>query len=237
MQENREKDLKVFITNTTKTVDVMDKFEGYDEKKTGPYGRIVLENSYIVYVKNYVITYHLIIERYGDKNKDVKAVGDITFSEFKGKKSPEVYAHADEQIAKAVKKNPKVLEQKEIHFDEAYYLRAQNQGNREGYGWEWDWSNGVGDYWEGTNYGETDDYCFTGVVVELVQSLEEVRKNNSAAIVDEYPKYEGVVTYKRTKFYKIYFSETEAVLIERPQEMDNKRMWKIFQDFMQSRKH
>jgi len=236
LQGNTYNDLKVFITNTTKTVDVMDKFEGFDEKKTGPYDRIVLENSYIVYAKNHVITYHLIIERYGDKKKNVKTVGDITFSEFKGKKSPEVYAHADDQIIKAVKKNPKVLEQKEILFEEAYNLRAQNQSNREGYGWEWDWSNGVGDYWEGTNYGETDDYCFTGVVIELVQSFEEAKKANPSARIEEYPKYEGVVMYKRDRFYKIYYSETEAVLIECANGIDNKKMWDIFQDFMKSKK-
>ena len=50
-------------------------------------------------------------------------------------------------------------------FDKPYHLRAQNSLNRTGYGWEWDWSGGIGDYIEGTQYGETTDYGFVGVYI------------------------------------------------------------------------
>ena len=36
--------------------------------------------------------------------------------------------------------------------------------NQTGYGWEWDWSNGCGDYIEGTYYGEVTTFFVIGFI-------------------------------------------------------------------------
>ena len=59
-----------------------------------------------------------------------------------------------------------------FRFSKPFLLRAQNSSNRTGYGWEWNWSGGYGDYTEGTFYGETTNYFFVGVYVTTGYSYE-----------------------------------------------------------------
>lgn len=222
------RDLEVLITPSSKTVKIMDEFEGNPTNQKEGYERIILKNCFIVFTAQHAITYRLIIERYKKG-----AVGDITFSEFKGNKGYEVYAHADSEIKKAINKNKNLIHYSEIQFETPFYLRAQNSGNRTGYGWEW-WDQDI--CFEGTEYGETSDYCFSGVKVELVQSLEDAKKCTSNRGVSEdaiYPKYEGLVFHGKRRYLKIYISETEAVLIENSLTMTVKDMWAIYKNYME----
>lgn len=159
-------DLYAYVTEGTKTLELMDKYEGIVKDSKGPYKRLILENSYYANVGKYICTYNLIIERIVSP---LYAVGDITFTEFKTKKGVPVCLYCDSQLRKAYIEQKDILNKKEIYFEKPYYLRAQNSSNREGYGWEWDWSGGAGDYWEGTFYGETDNYGFVGVVIKSIK--------------------------------------------------------------------
>lgn len=228
------RDLEVLITPSSKTVRIMDEFEGDSTNQKEGYDRIILKNRFIVFTEQYVITYRLIIERYKRGT-----VGDITFSAFKGDKGYEVYKHADSEIKSAIKKNKSIIKYSEIQFEHPYYLRAQNSGNRTGYGWEW-WGQDV--CFEGTEYGETSDYCFSGIKIELVQSLADASKRTGASCGVEYPQYAGLVVYVKKRYLKIYISETEAVLIENTPSMTIKDMWAIYKDYMErkdqkSKKH
>lgn len=47
-------------------------------------------------------------------------------------------------------------------FKAAFPLGGQTYANQTGYGWEWDWSDGYGDYTEGTYYGEVKNFLIVG---------------------------------------------------------------------------
>ena len=82
----------------------------------------------------------------------------------------------DEIIEQYVDKN------RFYRFSKPFLLRAQNSLNRTGYGWEWDWSGGYGDYIEGTLYGETTNYYFVGVYVTTGYSYDP---NNRKPFVED----------------------------------------------------
>lgn len=85
----------------------------------------------------------------------------------------------------------------EIEFEKPYYLRAQNSGNRSGYGLEW-WGRDT--CFEGKEYDETDDYCFSGVKIEIVQSLGDAKKRRGNLGIKEYPQYDSIVPFSEKRF-------------------------------------
>lgn len=72
-------------------------------------------------------------------------------------------------------------------FSTPFLLRAQNSSNRTGYGWEWDWSGGYGDYTEGTLYGETTDYFFVGAYISSIENYyyESGKRNHYLEVEPE----------------------------------------------------
>lgn len=50
-----------------------------------------------------------------------------------------------------------------IPLSEPCPLGGQSDFNQTGYGWEWEWSYGVGDYTEGTYYGEMTGFSVIGI--------------------------------------------------------------------------
>ena len=75
-----------------------------------------------------------------------------------------------------------------IPLEYAVHLRAQTSWNRIGYGWEWDWSGGIGDYTEGTFYGETTDFFIKYVIINRIprrKSVEELREEKVQQLQDE----------------------------------------------------
>lgn len=50
-----------------------------------------------------------------------------------------------------------------IPLSEPCPIGGQSDFNQTGYGWEWDWSYGIGDYTEGTYYGEMTGFSVIGI--------------------------------------------------------------------------
>lgn len=151
-----DKDLEIFIGKNTKTIKILDRFDGLNGGE--PYKRLIINNAFIK--KNYdeeTIWIHLIVERSRTDNY----VGDITFTEFKNGDTLEFREYVMGQVDKG-----DVKESGTIMFEKPYLLRAQNSTNRIGYGWRWDWSDPYSpDITEGTPYGETTNYYFVGCIL------------------------------------------------------------------------
>lgn len=149
-------ELEAYISRDTKSLRLMDQFEGFEGDIT--YKRIVVKN---ILIANHAFC-HLVIERANQR----EYVGDITFTNFKQGYTGKLRDYIDSELTPEIIK--KYSGKKEIfYFSKPYRLRAQNSGNREGYGTEWDWSYGVGTIMhEGTLYGETTDYVIAGVYIE-----------------------------------------------------------------------
>lgn len=149
-------ELVTYIHDDTRTVDLMDKFEGSEDDTV--YKRIVLKNP--VWANG--TRCHFVIERANRR----EYVGDITFTNFKKGYTCALRDYVNSEVT------PEIIKQysgkNEIfYFSKPFRLRAQNSGNRTGYGTEWDWSYGVGTIvYEGTLYGETTDYVFAGVYID-----------------------------------------------------------------------
>lgn len=159
-QENRSKrDLVSFIFDDTRTVDLMDKFEGLNGEK--PYERLIIKRAFSIRVGTKFEFVDLVLER--SKNRDYQ--GNITFTEFKKGNIGDLKRYVQCQFTED--DIVKCMETGEIKlFSKPYLLRAQNSRNRSGYGWEWDWSDPYyPSVMEGTFYGETTNYVFVGAYI------------------------------------------------------------------------
>lgn len=156
MEQRVINEFKTTILRSTKIVKIMNKFEGIDSDVK--YNRIVIEN--MININGGLC--HLVIERAKSSNY----TGDITFCDYRDGKTEELIKFLKGQISKEV-----VAEysgkKKLYRFKKPYHLRAQTSKNRDSIsGWYWDWSDGVGSYIEGDEYGNTNDYIFAGVYIE-----------------------------------------------------------------------
>ena len=162
-----ERTITTYISKTSTTIDIMDRFEDKNEKGFKKYVRMVVEN---IYYYNSDYSFNLIIERKGNRT----TVGSITMTNFKQGYTRSLIAHAKEEIRKATEENKLQLHDgKEIMFSSPYLLRAQNSSNRTGYG---NIYNGESLIYEGTLYGETTSYAFVGVKIIDNKKREEERK-------------------------------------------------------------
>lgn len=144
MSENRiKKILETAIYDDTKTVSLMDRFEGYGKEVS--YVQLVLRNIACLNIGGKYEYISLVVER----SKDHRYVGDITFTELKQGFTRNLYEFLRKQISEEVISEFKDKDE-EFRFDTPYLFRAQNSTNRSGYGW------GYG----GTQYGETTAYVF-----------------------------------------------------------------------------
>ena len=209
-------DLYSYVSEGTKTIELMDKFEGKD-RPDGPYKRLIFKNVRKDKIGDFLCEYHLIVERYSDVDH---TEGNITFTEFKKDNGRSVYYYCSTQLREALKQNGKILKEKEFYFYKPYYFRAQNSSNREGYGWEWDWSGGLGIPEEGTYYGETDNYAFVGVQIE--SSVRKGKKTHHKKNVPTYQRIESVI-YQSKPYFKIYKNEQESFLIPREKGMTKEK--------------
>lgn len=153
------RELEVYVSANTSTVNLLDKFEGLGTD--APYERLVIKNAMRIYKGSQSEVISLVVER--SKNHDYE--GDITFTKFKQGYTLKLKTFIDNQISKsdfvAYKNSGKMF-----RFSKPYLLRAQNSRNRSGYGWEWDWSTPYAPLvTEGTLYGETTDYVFVGTYI------------------------------------------------------------------------
>lgn len=159
-KENRPKrDLVTFIFDDTRTVDLIDKFEGLSGEK--PYERLIIKRALSIRVGTKFEFVDLVLER--SRNRDYQ--GNITFTEFKKGNIVDLKRYVQSQFSED--DVARCLETGDIKlFRKPYLLRAQNSRNRSGYGWEWDWSNPYSpSVMEGTFYGETTSYVFVGAYI------------------------------------------------------------------------
>lgn len=166
-------ELRVKIFDTTRSIKLMDEFDGIGEKNNVVYDRLVIYNeNLLAYTNsNKVFNYALIIER----GKNEETVGSITMTSLKnGYLNPNVYVtkekeskvvllkeHVGNEITEDVY-DEYVDSGKPYFFSKPYQLRAQNSNNKSGYG-----NIYYGDVLihEGTKYGETSRYIIVGIFV------------------------------------------------------------------------
>lgn len=157
-EEDDQDELVVTVFQDTKTVQLLDEFEGYTGDNPHKYKRMVI-NNYAGEPKIYGYRYSYVVER----NDGKEAIGNITFTDLKlGKSNKELIDYIQSQISENTAKKY-VNTNKFFRFNKPYLFRAQNKRNRTGYGTIWEWSGGVGYCTEGTYYGETTLYVIAGV--------------------------------------------------------------------------
>ena len=94
MNPQIEEELITCINYDTKTVNLLDRFEGFD-KQGFVYKRIVIKNPiFKVYYHNLTVNYHLVIER----RSELDYVGDITFTRLKKGDTNELNQHIKSEI-------------------------------------------------------------------------------------------------------------------------------------------
>lgn len=155
--ENRpiqDRTLKKYIYDSIGSVRVMDEFESTTDEGYQKYTRMIFTNS----CYSELGAYNLIVERLSGRESD----GDITMTDFKKGHDRKLKEYVGEQIRKRLK-GKKGTRGMEILFEKPYLLRAQNSGNRTGYGSEY---NGYDLVYQGTLYGETTKYAFVGIIFE-----------------------------------------------------------------------
>lgn len=157
MEKKEEEELLVHITSRSRTIELIDKFEGIGSDTI--YKRIVLSNIY--YFNNERC--RLVIERANSR----EFAGKTTLTNFKKGNAIALSLYVESVITDDVVKN--YSGKKEIfYFDKPFKLEAQNSRNRQGYGTVWDWSGGTGRVlYEGTKYGATTDYAFVGAYIGI----------------------------------------------------------------------
>ena len=156
----KRKILQKCVFNDTRTIDLLDEFEGIGERNLYRYEMLEILSALTLRKNNKLLRLSLVVKRC----KAGECTGDITFTEFKQGKVAELKQYVSKQITDEVIEKYQGT-RKLYYFDKPYHLRAQNSSNRTGYGWEWDWSGGYGSYIEGTLYGETTDYGFVGAYI------------------------------------------------------------------------
>jgi hypothetical protein len=154
------RDLVVNVDSTTKSVPLMNRFEGLLEGEK-PYERIIFLNCSYIHKGGISGWCSYVLER--TKNQDY--VGDITFTSFKQGNTSDLRKHIENTIT--AEEFKRAIESGEmIRLKRPYLFRAQNERNLTGYGWEWDWSDPYAPVaYEGTFYGETTNYVISGIYV------------------------------------------------------------------------
>lgn len=167
------KELHIKLFDTSRTLKLMDEFDGIDEENKIIYDRLVIYNENLLghIGKNKVFNYALIIER----GKSQKVVGSITMTDLKsgylkpyvsitkseGSKNVLLKEHIENEVTESVY-NEYVDSGTPYLFSVPYKLKAQNSRNRSGYG---NIYNGDILVYEGTKYGETSSYLIIGVYI------------------------------------------------------------------------
>ena len=123
MEGTSKDELSYYVYPDTKTMEIMNAFEGY-ESEGKAYKKLIVSNIHKVFAGNYIVSYRLIVTRSENKQK---TEGDITFSAFK-KDGSVVYRYFDQMIRDKVEKSG-VINKKDYYHKTPYLLRAQNKRN------------------------------------------------------------------------------------------------------------
>lgn len=138
----------------TGTVYEMDKFESLTEEGFRKYKRMLIGPYTIRSVdsEGYSTSqsFYLIVERLNRR----ETTGNITATELKQGYTNGLFNYIRGQLETHESEDDIII------FDMPYWFRAQNSKNRQGYGSEY---NGYDLVWQGTLYGETTNYCISGI--------------------------------------------------------------------------
>ena len=138
----------------TKTTPLMDMF-ATDQKKD------FLVLRMVIYGKDIVITKR----QPGIKIANVEAP---TMTELKTWRNRRTTPERMEPLLAEIRKynNMGLKHGDKIQFDTPLPLGGQTYANQTGYGWEWDWTDGIGSCTEGTFYGEVTTFFIIGFIVD-----------------------------------------------------------------------
>lgn len=92
---------------------------------------------------------------------EIKSVADKSISSVSIPRMQYLKKHIIDAASKYEKLTPNLI----IPLSEPCPLGGQSDFNQTGYGWEWDWSYGIGDYTEGTYYGEMTGFSVIGIKI------------------------------------------------------------------------
>lgn len=90
---------------------------------------------------------------------EIKSVADKSISGVSIPRMQYLKKHIIDAASKYKNLTPNLI----IPLSEPCPLGGQSDFNQQGYGWEWDWSYGIGDYTEGTYYGEMTGFSVIGI--------------------------------------------------------------------------
>ncbi len=199
------------IIKDTQTLKLMDRFDGIRPSRKA-YKRLIIENPCTIHIEGNDCTYMPIIEHVSLVALPGK---EITFSDFK-KDSSSVYNYCNEQLKNAFKIKKSVFRKDYFYFDHPYYLKAQNSECREGYGDEW--YGGVCIH-EGTKYGETSYYGFTGVKIINFKSNQQhktkvpIRRLDNKCVAQRGTLSVIPITHEGKNYFKVVDSRDGKYLL------------------------
>ena len=191
------------VFDDTKTIELLDKFEGDDEEEIR-YRRLVIKNVRYRDWSDYV-GYNLVIERgpYSDY------VGNITFTEFKKEPSPDVIKYIKSVVSDDIISLYNNRD-KFYRFPKPFLLRAQNSSNRMGYGWASEqYSYSIDAPW-GTLYGETTNYFIVGAYITTTLHYDPMLRHPFEGNVSTDKQEENPMQRVRVKTYRGKLKETTA---------------------------
>ena len=90
---------------------------------------------------------------------EIKSVADKSISGVSIPRMQYLKNHIIDAASKCKNLTPDLI----IPLSEPCPLGGQSDFNQTGYRWEWDWSYGIGDYTEGTYYGEMTGFSVIGI--------------------------------------------------------------------------
>lgn len=149
---NRKNTMTCILFPETKTTPLMDMFAN-DQKKD-------------FLVLQCVLPYDLVITKRqpGIKIANVEAP---TMTELKTWRNKRTIPERMEPLFAEMRKyyDMDLKHGDKIQFDTPLPLGGQTYANQTGYGWEWDWADGIGSCTEGTFYGEVTTFFIIGFIV------------------------------------------------------------------------
>lgn len=182
-----EDELIVRVFQNTKTVQLLDEFEGYTGDNPHKYKRMVI-NIYDGDMHIYNSRYDYVIER-GDE-QTIRSIGGISFTDLKNGNDEDLRKYIESEITEDVVRKYKDTN-KFFKFSKPYLFKAQNRHNRIAYE---ESKNNTDELWNfsgKSHFKRTTRYAITGVY-----------------LTSEYHSY---IPSKRKKFYE---SEKEKKIEE-----------------------
>lgn len=154
-----KKELIVSLYEYTSTVSIMNCFEGYEDYATDDdgYQHIVIANAlYRLYIYDAPVWVNLVIERCDNPQS---CVGNVTITDIKMRKADALENYINLVITQNDIKE--YLDKDAFYrFARPFLIRAKNEGNMTGFGWN------------GTHYGDTTNYCCAGVYISSNYTYE-----------------------------------------------------------------